>query len=197
MGLSLTPAKRLKILDFDIETRLVGFYEAGRFKPKGSEPTAIAASWVGSSKTAVWLQPEHSVEEMLAGFVDLYNQADAVTGHYIRKFDLMLLNGALFEFGMPLLDPVKLVQDTKCDLKPFEGLSKSQENLAEALNRFDEKKSKKYRMNDTMWRWATRLTPEGVEETRKRVTSDVRQHKKLRLDLHKAGVLNAPTVWSP
>lgn len=193
MSLRLTPAKRLKILDFDIETRLVGFYEAGRFKPKGAEPTAIAWSWVGSRKVEAMLQPDFLVEEMLEAFREVYDAADVVTGHYIRKFDLPLLNGAMFEHGLPLLDPRKLVQDTKVDLKPFDGLSKSQENLSIMLDLAD----KKYGMADAQWRKATRLTDEGVAETRKRVTNDVKQHKKLREALHAARVLNPPTMWNP
>ena len=189
----LVTKQDLKILDFDIETRLIGFYEAGRFKPKGSEPTAIAASFVGSDKIDVWLQPESTVEEMLIEFTRLYDEADMVTGHYIRKFDLPILNGSLFEHGLPLLDPMKLVSDTKVDLKPFEGLSKSQENLSELL----ELAESKYHMNDPRWRKATRLTPEGVREARKRVTGDVQQHKVLRKALLDAGVLNPPTVWKP
>ena len=189
----LRPARKLRVLDFDIETRLVGFYEAGRFKPKGSEPTAIAASFVGERKVHVWLQPEASVAEMLGWFVPLYDQADIVTGHYIRKFDLPILNGSLFEHGLPLLDPMKLVSDTKVDLKPFEGLSKSQENLSELL----ELAESKYHMNDPRWRKATRLTPEGVKRARARVTGDVQQHKVLRKALLDAGVLNPPSVWKP
>ena len=189
----LVPQRQLRILDFDIETRLVGFYEAGRFKPKGSEPTAIAASWVGEDEVQVWLQPEYTVEEMLLYFNELYEQADVVTSHYIRKFDLPILNAALFENGIPLLDPLKLVSDTKTDLKQFEGLSKSQENLAELL----ELAESKYKMNDVRWRRATRLTPEGIKETRNRVTQDVVQHKQLRAALIDAGVLNPPTLWKP
>lgn len=189
----LVTKQDLKILDFDIETRLIGFYEAGRFKPKGSEPTAIAASFVGSDKIDVWLQPESTVEEMLINFTELYQQADIVTGHYIRKFDLPILNGSLFEHGLPLLDPMKLVSDTKVDLKPFEGLSKSQENLSELL----ELAESKYHMNDPRWRKATRLTPEGVKRARARVTGDVQQHKVLRKALLDAGVLNPPSAWKP
>src|SRR5581483_6649372 len=132
----LRPSRKLKILDFDIETRLVGFYSAGRFKPSGSEPTAIAASFVGEDEVHVWVQPDYTVEEMLVYFLELYDQADIVTGHYIRKFDLPILNANLFEQGYGLLGE-KLVQDTKVDLREFEGLSKSQENLAETLELFE------------------------------------------------------------
>jgi hypothetical protein len=189
----LVPSKKLRVLDFDIETRLVGFYEAGRLKPNGSEPTAIAASWVGNDDIHVWAQPDLTVDQMLRRFRGLYNSADIVTGHYIRKFDLPILNGAMIEHGMALLDPMKLVSDTKVDLKPFEGLSKSQENLSELLLVYEDK----YQMNDVMWREATRLTPVGVTNILVRVMQDIRQHKELRAALLAAGALNPPTIWRP
>jgi len=190
--LQLVVKRKLKILDFDIETRLVGFYEAGRFSPKGSEPTAIAASFVGEKKVHVWAQPEYDVELLLLYFKDLYAAADIVTGHYIRKFDLPLINGALIEHGFAPLEK-KLAQDTKIDLIEFAGLSKSQENLAEML----EIAESKFKMNDAKWRQATRLTPEGVELTRKRVTQDVLMHKEMREAMLDAALLKPPTLWEP
>jgi hypothetical protein len=190
-GLFVTK-QQLKILDFDIETRLVGFYEAGRFAPKGSEPTAVAGSFVGSDEMHVWAQPEYTVEEMLLYFADLWDEADIVTGHYIRKFDIPILNGNLFERGYALLGE-KLVQDTKVDLREMYAISKSQENLSQMLELADGK----YKMNDAKWRDATRLTDSGVRETYNRVTNDVVQHKALRQALLDAGVLNPPTLWKP
>ena len=182
----------LRILDFDIETRRVGFFTAGKFGPDGCEPIAIAASWVGERAVHVWLQPEHTIPEMLAGFVELYTAADMVTGHYVRKFDLPILNGSLFEHGLPLLED-KLVSDTKTDLVTKAGISASQENLGAMLALADSK----YHMNDHRWRQAARLSPAGVEEARKRVVADVRQHKKLRVALIAAGALKPPTEWRP
>jgi DNA polymerase elongation subunit (family B) len=190
--LKLRSVGALRILDFDIETRKVGFFQAGKFSPDGCEPTAIAASWVGEKKVSAWLQPELSVPEMLAEFVRLYDQADLVTGHYVRKFDLPILNGALLEHGLPLLSE-KRVCDTKCDLVTKGGLSSSQENLGAMLKLADSK----YHMNDHRWRASTRLDPAGIEEARKRAVSDVRQHKQLRLALLAAGALRPPREWRP
>lgn len=188
----LVPAKKLRILDFDIETRLVGFHNAGRFKPAGSEPTALAAQFVGSKVTHLAYQPDWGVFEILRLFRDLYDAADIVTGHYIKKFDLPILNGQMIEYGLPPLDQ-KLVQDTKVDLIDFEGLSKSQENLSEMLML----QESKFKMNDAKWRAATRLDPAGVELTKKRVSQDVKQHMRLRQALLEAGALNPPTPWKP
>lgn len=191
--MQLSTKRLLRILDFDIETRLVGFYEAGRFKPKGSEPTAIAARFLDEPEFEyVWVFPEDDMVDMLEGFRVLYDQADIVTGHYITKFDLPILNGAMFENGLPLLGQ-KDVQDTKVNLKMLEGLSKSQENLAGML----EVAEQKHHMADYLWRKATRLTPEGIEQARTRVTDDVVQHIALRQALLDAGALNPPELWKP
>lgn len=185
-------AAKLRILDFDIETRRVGFFQAGKFGPDGCEPIAVAASWLGEKHVHVWLQPQDSVPEMLTGFAELYAQADMVTGHYVRKFDLPILNGSLLEHGLPLL-PQKLVSDTKTDLVTKAGISASQENLGAMLALADSK----YHMNDHRWRLATRLTVDGIEEARKRVIADVRQHKMLRAALIAAGALRPASVWAP
>jgi hypothetical protein len=84
----------------------------------------------------VWTQPDYTVEEMLLYFAELWDEADIVTGHYIRKFDIPILNGNLFERGYPLLGE-KLVQDTKVDLREIAAISKSQENLAQMLELAD------------------------------------------------------------
>jgi hypothetical protein len=182
---------QLRILDFDIETRKVGFHIGGKFGPDGCEPITIAASWVGSKRIDVWPLPTFTVAEMVSAFSEMYRAADMVTGHYIRKFDLPILQAALFENGLPLL-PQKLTCDTKGDLVNFSGLSKSQENLGALL----ELAEGKYHMNDHRWRKSSRLDPVGAAEARKRAREDVRQHKALRLALWDAGALGPPRMWS-
>lgn len=185
-------SRPLKILNFDCETRKVGFISGGNWGPDGCEIIALACSWVGSGKVEVWLQGYETLSEILEHFVEKYNQADIVSGHYIRKFDLPIVNGSLLEHGMAPLS-AKLVSDTKCDLMRKAGISASQENLAEMIGL----PQGKYHMNDAMWREANRLTEKGVELTRKRVVSDVRQSKALRVALLKAGALGSPRMWSP
>jgi hypothetical protein len=180
------------VLDFDIETRKVGFHTGGRWNPDGCEPTAIAFSWVGSDDIYVKLLGVDDPKEMLLFFKDHYDEADLVTGHYIRRFDLPILNGALIEHGMTPLGE-KLSSDTKNDLVDFAGLSKSQENLSAMLSLAEDK----YHMSDHNWRLSTRLTPEGIERARRRVMDDVKQHKQLRAALLEAGILKAPRVWRP
>jgi hypothetical protein len=182
-----------RVLDFDIETRKVGFFSAGRFDPDGCEPIAIAWSWVGKDFVQVVAQGDAlPVESMLRVFLRAYDQADIVTGHYIRKFDLPILNTACLENGLPPL-AAKWSSDTKLDMLTKAGISASQENLAAM---YDLEQSK-FHMNDNSWRAATRLTPEGTKLIKERVVADVKQHKALRAALSDQGFLGSPKVWSP
>lgn len=182
--------RALRVLDFDIETRKIGFFVGGRFNPDGCEPIAIAWSWGGA--VTVRQLVRHSPALMLDDFVDAYGRADLVTGHYIRKFDLPIINGALMERGRASLPP-KLTSDTKSDLIARAGWSSSQENLAAMFEVLEDK----YHMSDHRWREATRLTPKGVAHTRRRVRDDVVQHMALRAKLVDLGYLGAPRVWKP
>ena len=180
--------KQFKILDFDIECRPLSWY-GGDWVTR--EITAIAAKVVGVPTTWVWLLgDEISPEDGLKGFVELYNEADMVTGHYIRGFDLPNINSALTEYGMRPL-PSKLSQDTKLDLIKRQGMSNSQENLAAMLG----VKAPKISMTQSDWREANRLTPEGLEKTKKRVVGDVIQHEEMRQKLLELRMLHAPRVW--
>lgn len=186
----LVPAKKLKILDFDIENRPLS-YLGSDFTT--SEVTAIAASFVGKRKVYSWFLGVDEPAIILEEFVALYNEADIVTGHYIRRHDLPIINGALMEMNMPTLDPKKLVSDTKTDLVQRKGISASQESLADVLG----VRAPKYHMTQFKWRAANRLTPAGIEQARKRVVGDIRQHKSLRKALIEHGYLAPPSPWKP
>lgn len=183
---------RLKILDIDIENRPLA-YLGQDFTT--AEITAIAAGWADAPRSIrVWLlgveTTRGTTQGMLADFLKLYNEADMVTGHYIRMHDLPVINGALLEHGFGPL-PDKLTSDTKLDLVRMKHLSGSQENLAEALGI----PASKFHMSNTKWREANRLTRDGIELTRKRVASDVAQHMQLRKALVARGLLGAPKMW--
>lgn len=187
----LRTRKKLRVLDFDIENRPLS-YLGQDFTT--AEITSIAASFEGEKTIHTWLLDHDpvSMDMMLIGFLRLYEEADVVTGHYIRKHDLPIINGALVEMGYGQLPP-KLTSDTKLDLKTFSGLSKSQENLAEMLA----VQAQKVQMNTPKWRAANRLTPEGLALTRKRVEGDIKQHKALRKALIAENLLNPPVLWRP
>lgn len=196
------PAAR--ILDFDLECRPLSYTGWGNT----DEITSIACSWYGQDEVYFLHLPaglrtdgEYRVatEMMLSQFTYLYDQADIVTGHYIRNFDLPKINGALLENGMLSLKP-KMTSCTKNDLVKFSGLSKSQENLGLLLQYFNQGKqhlANKEHVAQMEWRQVNRLTVEGIEENRRRVEGDVRQHKQLREALLLHGMLRGPKTWRP
>jgi hypothetical protein len=182
------PTRPLRVLDFDIENRPLS-YLGSDFTT--AEVTAIAWAWTDKPEdVAVYLLGEVELPTILREFLKAYNQADMVTGHFILGHDLPMVNGALLECGMaPLAD--KMVSDTKVHLTSAKGLSKSQESLGAMLNL----EQPKVLMNQSKWRSANRLTPEGLALVRERVTGDVRQHIELRAKLLELGYLKPPQMW--
>jgi hypothetical protein len=178
----------MKILDFDIENRPLSYWYDGQTT---AEITAIAMCWIDNPNSMqVYLLGRDDPRYMLMDFVDAYNEADMVTGHYIRKHDLPHINSALMEEGMPTLGP-KLVQDTRVDLIKKGDMPATQEHLAEMLGVTMPKVS----MSQSDWREANRLTRAGLTKTFDRVTGDVLQHIELRKAMLKAGWLGTPKVW--
>lgn len=178
-----------RILDFDIENRPLSYWCADR---PSADVTSIAWSWIGESKITCMLLGEVSQYEILKTFSEVFAQADMVTGHYIRRHDLPIVNGALIELGMAILGQ-KLSSDTKMDLVKRQDLPVSQEALAAYLG----VKAPKIQMTQADWRSANRLTKSGLERTRRRVVGDVKQHKEMRAELLRRGLLKAPKLWTP
>lgn len=176
-----------RILDFDLENRPLS-YLGSDFTT--SEVTAIAWGYSDDSVERIRCAMLGKMEprEMLDRFVEAYNASDIVTGHFIRKHDLPIINGALAEYEMPALKP-KLTIDTFFDLRKIKGISKSQESLGSMLGL----ESPKVGMNQTMWRAANRL--ERLDQVRDRVIGDVRQHMELRVKLTELGWLGPPKMW--
>jgi len=129
---------------------------------------------------------------MLRAFRKAYDAADLVCGHYIRNYDLPLINAMLVELDEPALGR-KLTQDTKNDLPPMKGISKSQENLSEMFGL----EEPKVHMNVPRWREANRLTPKGLEKGIERAVYDVLQNIALRQALIDRRLLGPPKVWRP
>lgn len=182
--------KGLRVLDFDCECRPLSYL--GQDFTTG-QITAIAACWIVGGRARnmqAWLLGEHDYDEMLLGFRELFDEADMVTGHYIRGFDLPLINGGLLDIGEAPLSN-KLSHDTKNDLAKRKYMSVSQENLGAVLGI----RAPKVKMNQAKWREANQLTADGVELTRKRVVGDVRQHVQMRQELLRRGWLSEPKVW--
>lgn len=176
-----------RILDFDTESRPLSWLSQDFVT---SELTAIGASFGIGEPLHSWALGIHEPEEMLEGFLTMWNMADIVTGHYIIRHDLPRINASLAEYGFEEL-PAKMVSDTQSHLTKVQGVSKSQQNLAELLG----VDSPKVGMSQGQWRRANRL--DAVHLTLRRVEGDVRQHQELRLALIEGGLLGAPRMWSP
>lgn len=184
----LVESGQRKVLSFDIENRPLSYWYGD---VTTSEITAIAWSWNNPKKVEVRALPEVTPEEMLAEFREAYEAADLVTGHYIRKHDLPLVNAGLIEYGMPIL-PSKKTSDTRGDLARRAGQPATLEHLGTMLG----VKVPKFGMSQQMWREANRLTnPEAIEYTKKRVSSDVVLQILVRNELLRLGLLKTPTFW--
>ena len=177
-----------RILDFDVEARPLHWI-SGDYVSK--EITAMAWAWTDMPDVVTcYLLGETEPDMMLRAFLVAYDAADMVTGHFIRGYDLPMVNGALTEYGLPALGD-KLSHDTKLDLVRRQGLSGSQENLG-AMLRLEHRKVP---MNQATWRTANRLTPEGLALVQQRVVGDVQQHIEMRQRLLELGYLGPPKVW--
>ena len=182
-------ARPRRVLDFDIENRPLS-YLGSDFTT--AEVTAISWAWIDKpADVTVYLLGETALPDILNAFVRVYNEADMVTGHFVRGHDLPMINGALVELGMPVL-PDKRVIDTKVDFVRTKGISLSQESLG-AMLRLDHSK---VQMNQARWRSANRLTAEGLAFVRERVVGDVQQHIEMLKELQSKGYLCAPRMWS-
>lgn len=182
------PSRPMRVLDFDVEARPLHWI-AGDYVSK--EITAMAWAWTDRPEdVTVYLLGESDPREMLRAFSEAWQQADVVTGHFIRGYDVPMVQGALTEYLMPTL-PDKMTHDTKLDFVKRAGLSTSQEALGAMLHL----EHQKVQMDQGKWRAANRLTPEGLAEVRKRVVGDVQQHIEMRRRLLDLGYLSAPKLW--
>ena len=195
-----SPNQPEAVLDFDLENRPLSYLGQDW---TSAEITAIAWSWYGADEVETLLLTANGTYKDQRGrkyppvaafalFSGVLAAADIVTGHYIRKHDLPILNSAFMENGLPPL-PRLLVSDTQQDLIRRKDLSASQENLA-ALLALPEPK---HHMTQTEWREANRLfTNAKLNLSRTRVVGDVVQHKALRAELVRRGLLRSPRHWS-
>jgi len=180
-------ARPQRVLDFDVECRPLTFL--GDFNTK--EITAMAWAWTDQPEDVTcYLLGEVELPEMLQAFRAAYEQADMVTGHFIRGFDLPLINGALTEDRLPMLSD-KLTHDTKLDAGRRHGMSNSQEAWAAQLGC----EHAKEQMDQIKWRKANRLTVDGLAEARRRVVGDVKQHIEMRAKMLALGYLSPPRLW--
>lgn len=194
-----------KVLDFDIENRPLSYWVPDM---PTAQITAIASMWIidrevdhDSLRMDYLLAPSSTEDDeraMLARFIERYNEADLVTGHYIRRHDLPITNAMLYELGLPLMGP-KMSCDTKLDMMKKADLPATQEFLIDTLQPVCPLgiPLEKFHMSQTAWREANRLSPKGLELTRRRVLSDVHAHSHLRQAMLDRGYLRASRLWDP
>ena len=209
-----TERQPLRILDFDIENRPLSYWMADR---PTADITAITSAWIGdhdSIETMLlappcyhkgheevcpdWPEGVVNQRTMLERFLARYNRADMVTGHYIRKHDLPIINGALYDLNMPLLE-AKLTSDTKLDMMKKADIPATQEFLLELLQPQCPIAIplEKHHMSQRTWREANRLGRAGIEATRVRVSTDVHAHWHMRDEMLRRGMLRGPRMWNP
>jgi hypothetical protein len=116
----------LRILDVDTECK-PGHWIGGDYVSKLI--TTIAWGWIGGTVVDVVDHYTSSRRYFLAGFAEVYDDADIIVTHYGRGFDFPLLNGAMERESLPRLDR-KLTIDTKLDRYKTLGRSQSQKNLS-------------------------------------------------------------------
>jgi hypothetical protein len=193
-------------LVFDTECRPMHYSE---WRPE-SQITAYAWKWVtvkgglvipwGNDKLygGVLTQNMENEVELLEAFLQAYDWADLVIGHYIRKHDLPLINDHCLRAGFkPISErPQKLIQDTKTDFVKVKALGLSQDNLAETfeLGR-EEGGTRKHHMSGANWRVANALDEAGRQDAWERVSSDVIQNLSLYQELRQRHALRAPLHW--
>lgn len=188
--------RKLRVLDFDTECRPLHYSE---WRDE-SQITAYAWGWLEDRRVHSRILEHHDRArdlyrhegEMLLDFLDAFDEADIVTGHYILRHDLPLIVDHCMRLGVALPGP-KLVSDTKLALPSVKGLGLSQDNLALLLE-LDEKK---HHMAGRQWADANVLTNEGRALTHQRVVNDVRQHRAIRAEMINLGWMTPPVVWRP
>lgn len=169
-------AKSGRVLDFDTEN-VPGFYW---YDDKTTDFLhTVAWCWVDNPKlveylTTYWDPKRGLVMQDLGPFLAALSQADAVTGHNIKRHDIPLTNGHALRYGLkPIAWPAPL--DTLQMFPKTGGISKSQENLAALYDLAEQK----MRVPLPVWERASRGEPAASKIVVDRCISDVRGHAEL------------------
>jgi hypothetical protein len=184
-----TSWREARVLDFDCEC-LPGHWIAADYVSKIL--TAAAWQWIDEGgEVEVRTHYDTTAEDIARELADVIAQADMVAGHYIRGFDLRLVNGNLLRAEEEPLGKV-LAHDTKLDLHSTHGRSLSQENLAAMLGIAEPK------VKVTLYEWEAFNTrvPGFRDKGIERVRGDVLQNIAMRRRLLELGWLEPPKVWS-
>lgn len=177
-----------RILGFDIENRQ-GAYN-GDYPPAWI--TAIAACWHGQPNSLRYWQIKRGAGSALEEFLQMYKQANVVTGHYIRKHDLPIMNGVLAKLHRSTLEP-KMTIDTKLDWVKKKDVSAKLEDMLEYYGI----PHKKVHISTAVWERINAGYPDALEILQERCVGDVVAQLALREKLAELGHLTEPKVWQP
>lgn len=178
----------LRVLTLDCEC-LPGHWIGGDYVSKIL--TAVAWAW-DDGAVEVLTHYDEPPTELAAALAAEMETADIVTGHYIRGFDLPLVNGNLLAGGLYSLGPI-LASDTKLDLLKSHGRSLSQKNLSAQLG----VAAPKIDVSLPDWEGFNTRQPGYRDKGVERVVGDVEQHREMRARLVALEWLGKPRVWSP
>lgn len=181
MKVSLPPRRGLV---FDIEN-MPGTYGPGDY----THPKVTAIGWqfldsaVPHGITFNRRDPA-DMRTMAETFRRIWDKADFVIGHNIKRHDKKILDGFYTTLDLPILSRKRMV-DTYLDEPKMAGLSRSLENLAE---RWDCPVKKVY-MPEHVWEKAYDGLPAYVKRMKQRVISDVQINVWLFYELQRRGLL--------
>ena len=196
----LPPLSQPRILAFDIETVAAGFADPAWVPQK---IICVSWSWVGSDKieTRACCGPKEAMGvglygpqakekrwHMLNPLLAAIEQADVVTGHYIKGFDLSVINAEAMRLGLTPIYECSYI-DT-IDLVRSKGFKKGLDNLGVLLGC----RTKKQAMD---WQeWDDAYDVSGIPEVITRCESDVQLQKEIREKLLERGWIGSrPKVW--
>ena len=149
--------------------------------------TAIGCQFLGQRRQRAWCFNRRDPDSMRRGaeeFRVIWDQADFVVGHNIRRHDAKLLAGFYTSLELPLLAEKRML-DTYLDQPKMQGLSRSLENLAARWGC----PIQKLHLSEYDWERAYDGIPAGVKLMRQRVLSDVTINVWLYLELVERGLL--------
>jgi hypothetical protein len=187
-----------RLLCWDLENRPSAYWYDGQTT---SQITAFGWKWLDEKKAhSMLLHADGTFEDEVGRwysnqyahevFRGLLIEAGLVYGHNIRRHDLPIFQACLLRHKLDPLPPV-LTTDTLRDYPKRKDMSASLANLVEMYG----VKGRKFGMTQHQWEQANQLLPDGIEEARKRVVSDVLLQERLRLRLLELGLLGAPRMW--
>ena len=182
--MKIKAGRPVRLFVFDIENK-PGTYGPGDY----THPKVTAVGWqfLGEDEPdglAFNRRSRLSMRRNAERFRALWDAADIVIGHNIRRHDKRLLDGFYTTLDLPLLAHKAMV-DTYLDLPRMEGLSRSLENLAGRW----ESPIPKMQMPEHAWEAAYDGVPEYVERMRQRAITDVQISVWLYHELRRRGLL--------